>query len=43
MSLKDLRAEVKTAFMAGVSAADPVKTLGRVFEREPLSELSKGR
>ena len=43
MTLKDLRAEAKCAFMAGVAAADPVGTLDQAFEKQPLSEKTAGK
>jgi hydroxypyruvate reductase len=43
MTLKDLRADAKCAFMAGVAAAVPDRTLGQVFEKQPLSEKTVGK
>lgn len=43
MTLKDLRAEAKCAFMAGVAAAVPDKTLGQAFEKQALSKLKDGK
>ncbi len=43
MTLKDLRAEAKCAFMAGVAAAVPNKTLGQAFEKQALSKLKDGK
>ncbi|MBL4750705.1 MAG: DUF4147 domain-containing protein [Amylibacter sp.] len=43
MVLKDLRADAKDAFMAGVAAAVPDRTLGQAFEKQPLSEKTVGK
>ena len=43
MALKDIRAKAKCAFMAGVAAAVPDRTLGQVFENKPLSEKTAGK
>lgn len=43
MTLKALRTKAKSAFLAGVKAADPVGTLGQAFEKQPLSELKMGK
>ena len=43
MTLKDLRAEAKCAFLAGVAAAVPDRTLGQAFEKQPLTEIKDGK
>ncbi len=43
MVLSALKANAKSAFLAGVNAADPARTLCQAFENEPLSELNDGK
>jgi hydroxypyruvate reductase len=43
MTLKDLRAKAKCAFLAGIAAAVPDRTLGQVFEKQPLTEIKDGK
>jgi hydroxypyruvate reductase len=43
MTLKDLRAKAKCAFLAGIAAAVPDGTLGQVFEKQPLTEIKDGK
>lgn len=43
MKVNDLRETAKTAFLAGVAAADPELALRKALEKEPLQPLSGGK
>ncbi len=43
MTISALKTKAKCAFLAGIAAAVPDRTLGQVFEKQPLTEIKDGK